>query len=174
MSGNRLPFLTTARALRCSVAARRPHFYRPNARKGPFGSLTDEAVQLHGLNPTRLAYMAKALRNTTCRDASSACFRSPSNRFADVGCGSGLATSGLALTHGFNVVGVDILDDAVSWAAARVQASDMKRLESDEGAEGTVTFIKGSAYSLPFSDRSLDGSRKLVLLQCLPACRAQH
>ena len=109
----------------CSVAARRPHFHKPNARRGPFGILTDEAVQVSELNPVRLGYMARAMRNTTCRDDASACFRSHSNRcgvlvcmpslqdlsrgrlkiatclarFADVGCGHGLATSGLAFTH---------------------------------------------------------------------------
>lgn len=177
----------------CSVAARRPHFHKPNARRGPFGILTDEAVQVSELNPVRLGYMARAMRNTTCRDDASACFRSHSNRcgvlvcmpslqdlsrgrlkiatclarFADVGCGHGLATSGLAFTHGFNMVGVDILDEAVSWASARVRGSEVARQDNDESAEGSVTFVKGSAYSLPFSNRSLDGIVALNVLEHL-------
>ena len=55
------------------------------------------------------------------------------------------------------MVGADILDEAVEWASARFQRGKVQRLDEDEHAEGTVTFVKGSLYSLPFSNRSLDG-----------------
>ena len=55
------------------------------------------------------------------------------------------------------MVGADILDEAVEWASARFQRSNVQRLDEDERAKGTVTFVKGSLYSLPFSNRSLDG-----------------
>jgi len=154
---------------------RRVHtFANPAARRGPLSKLSDLEVQSELLNPIRLAYLARALRNTTCKDASSACYSSPGSRlgprkvlrlngarmasrlackadrglqsrFVDVGCGDGVATKDFARRYGFTMVGIDELDKAVAWAQ-----------DSPGEIEG-VSFSAGSAYSLPLADRSVDG-----------------
>jgi len=136
-------------------------FHNPSARKAPFSLLNDAQVQTQLLNPMRLPYLAQALRNTTCRHASSACFSSPDSRFLDVGCGAGLGTMGLANGHGFNMLGVDILDNAVNWATAHQNSDDGERSTTGGGepqVKGTLEFRQGSTYSLPVADASVDGS----------------
>ena len=54
-------------------------FSNPTVRS-PFSKLSNLEVQTELLNPIRLAYLARALRNTTCKDASSACYSSPDSR----------------------------------------------------------------------------------------------
>ena len=154
-------------------------FFRPAGRKSPFGLASDLQVQTMLLNPSRLAYMARALRNTTCRDSRSACFSTPDSRFVDVGCGDGLATAELATSRGFNMVGVDMLEEAVAWASANAEllAGESEGEVPEGGDSGTeggaaelsqqpgkLRFTQGSAYLLPFADRSVDG---LLLLRML-------
>ena len=79
-------------------------------------------------------------------------------RFIDLGCGGGEATKMLANRYGFNMVGIDVLDEALTWAeTSTVSISD--DTDDEDGIEiGSVSFSKGSAYTLPIADRSVDGS----------------
>ena len=78
-----------------------------------------------------------------------------------MGCGAGLGTMGLANGHGFNMLGVDILDNAVNWATAHQNSDDGERSTTGGGepqVKGTLEFRQGSTYSLPVADASVDGS----------------
>ena len=69
----------------------------------------------------------------------------PNDRVADVGCGPGSTSIGLAEVAG-QVTGVDVDDDG--WDEARTYAADH--------GIANVEFLEGSIYELPFPDSSID------------------
>lgn len=92
-------------------------------------------------------------------------------RFVDVGCGAGLATTELGTKHGLNMLGIDMHDDAVNWATAHSDSEGAAN-GAQGRAKGKVTFSRGSTYSLPIADASVDGfsslfARPLVFSTCV-------
>ena len=67
-------------------------------------------------------------------------------RVLDIGCGVGGTARTLAVQHGARVTGIDLTPELVG------AAEDLSRRAGVEG----VTFVQGSAASLPFEDASFD------------------
>ena len=63
-------------------------------------------------------------------------------RVLDAGCGAGYGTAELARVAG-RVVGVDVSEEAISFATANYQAPNLR-------------FLRSSCAALPFADHSFD------------------
>ena len=68
-------------------------------------------------------------------------------RLLDVGCGKGEVTALLAEKTGFEVIGFDIVDDALHAC---------KKLLEEKELQARVSLVKSSVYQLPFRDDVFD------------------
>lgn len=76
-----------------------------------------------------------------------ACHVDESDLVLDVGCGTGITTSYIADRYGCQVVGLDISDRMLDWAANRANR---------EGVDGRVEFVVGTIDMLPFGTERFD------------------
>src|SRR5215210_3494688 len=82
------------------------------------------------------------------------------SRLLDVGCGAGGPALRLASTTGATVVGVDVLDEAVTTA---------RELAGDHGLDDGATFVRADAgRPLPFDDASFDAVMSVDAMCHLP------
>ena len=97
-----------------------------------FAALGDEwwnpvgpMAALHGLNPTRLAWMRDAIAAHFGRDAKGAALPLAGLAALDVGCGGGLVAESLA-RMGAEVVGLDPAAESIAVARAHAEATGAK------------------------------------------------
>lgn len=69
-----------SRVAKLDLGRRPANWFSNPAVRSPFSKLSSLEVQTELLNPIRLAYLARAFQNTTCKDTSSACYSSPDSR----------------------------------------------------------------------------------------------
>lgn len=81
----------------------------------------------------------------------------PGERWADIGCGTGVLVTGL-LGGGVGIVGVDDDPRMIAFARDRFRQG---------GRPGPPPFLSGRASCLPFRDDSLDGVVAVSLTGCL-------
>ena len=75
------------------------------------------------------------------------------HKVLDLGCGEGRHVHGLHTLPGIEAVGLDLDEASLQKAGEGLSYLDAMQLSAD----GPVTFIRGSAYKLPFDDNSFDG-----------------
>lgn len=80
-----------------------------------------------------------------------------SQRLLDVGCGGGVATEELA-KQGFNIVGLDPAPGAIRYAERRAkQLGFSNESASSSSSAGSLSYVTGSAFSLPFPSSHFNG-----------------
>jgi len=86
------------------------------------------------------------------------CHIDKSSRILDIGCGKGTTSILLAQEYGCDVVGIDLSDDLLSNANSLAKRKHL---------EHKVSFRKGDALNMPFSDNEFDraiGQAVLILV----------
>lgn len=79
-----------------------------------------------------------------------------SGSLLDVGCGTGAMTkAALAAAHDLDIVGIDVVEDFVNFARARI-------------VNPRVRFDVGDALELPYDDATFDQTVSLLVLQFIP------